>query len=790
MYLDLAEPVGLPELKAAITRLGVDEDWSGSVLQNRWSYLRRAVLHAVSAGCGSIEDVSLYFTLLPQHAPPPDGRSSVNKTLSLLLGRPLHQKRRGHELDKEKWRPMLDILALRGGKSVRLANLELVIRAAGAIEAAPAKMLGAQALCDAADRISMPQPTFRAALATYRDAREALIQQDVKYASQFGAIPRKHSRRRGLHSLSRDILDPILENAGITVDASDMDWVTILAAVAPVLHEEYQAWRALPRRGEQVGSATAGSMYSTGLVLNRFVAGMLVAGRAESLQTMSLLDIFLPTQPPFKNDELVDPLANRARERAGRAADPVLHQPIRVSLDAMEAKARQNARIKSTDVGYTISIIGDVQRLWGLVGGVFRLRMLQADPASWEPYARAFQNTYDLIRAQQLAPSAARNSSLTLDLVSLPQLVCIGMPLLEMERRQARDAWRRAVARVQEAGHDVVEHPVSAKAYREYARAAEIRLAAGIYAVDGLRLSNYRCGLLGEHYQIDFVYDQDGKANGIASVRTQWTGHHDDFARTKRETVSRSRRRATRAPTNRRENPDWAAAYVPRDALWQYLKEVTLPRVIASGGLPNGSTVEELVAARLFPLFVAKPKAEHGKPKLRRMSVTMVGVNLAGYALWRTAKYALGRDLPEWKDLDRSGAFFRALVGHDFRTLSACWWGQVLHEWAYAAWLTNDREDTLKEYYSADIYQRWRELGGNTTHWDHPLAYKEWMVAIREKQLDVVDLQDPALPMPPAARAWLERYDRQARRSRNVASRVKGVRRARSGQAAPRLAQK
>jgi hypothetical protein len=789
VYLDLSAPVTLEDLHNGMSRLAVDEGWTETKFNNRWSYLRRSVERTVATGSTLASDLRPGLELLASHAPPPDGKSSVRKSLSLLLGRPLAQRKRRVPPSPEIWTALLSTTTAMGRKTHPLANLELAIRAAGGIASAPREMPSAAELEAAAERIDMPRSTLRTGLALYRDAREELIKLNPEVAANFGAIPLRHGRRRGLHSLSRSVLRPLLDAQGITADPADLDWTEIMAAVAPLLHQEYQEWLKRPLRGSQPGEATPGSIYSTGLVLNRFVTGMIVAGRSASLREMSLLDIFVPSEPPYRTLTTEDPLTARARARAGRAEAPVLHQPVRVSLDAMADGARQNAGIEDEGVGYTISTVSDVQRLWGMVGGVFRLRLLDSDPAAWTPYERHFEHCFDLIRSQQLEARASRNPCTTLDLVSLPQLVCLGIPMLKLERERARNAWREACARVAEAGHDVVEHPVSAKAHREYAHAAEVLLAAGVYAADGLRLSNYRCGILGRHYLIEFERDERGRACGIARISSDWTGKRADPARTKRENQKKASRVVFRSAVNRRINPDWPSAYVCRRALWEYLSEVTLVRVIQAGALPSDATVEDLVNARAFTLFVSRKRMCNGECRVTRMSVTQVGVNLAGYALWWTARHALGRALPDWDNLDRAGEYFRALVGHDYRMLTTCFWGLVMGDWSYAAWLTNDREETLRDFYSADIFQRWRELGGADSHWDHPHAFRSWMTAIKDRAISEVDVLDPALPLPPAAEDYLRRHGHlpasgKRGKVKKRPSRL-GVRRSRKGQRLP-----
>jgi hypothetical protein len=740
---------------------------------------------------GGVPDTDLRpgLDLLAANAPPPDGKSSVRKSLSLLLGQKLGQRKRPAPPTPEIWTTLLSAVTMMGRKTHPLSNLELVVRATGAVASAPGVMPSATELEAAADRIGVPRTTLRTGLALYRDGREMLLKLQPQEAAKFAPIPRRHGRRRGLQSLSRSVLRPLLDAQGVTAEPDDLDWTEIMAAVAPLIHEEYQEWLKRPLRGSLPGEATTGSVYSTGLVLNRFLTGMIVAGRVASLREMSLLDLFVPSEPPFNSTATNDPLAARARARAGRADAAILHQPVRVSLDAMLDGAKRNAGIEDDGAGYTISTVADLQRLWGMIGGVYRLRLLDSDPAAWAPYERHFEHCFDLIRSQQLEARASRNPCTTLDLVTLPQLVCLGIPMLKLERERARDAWLEASARVAEAGHDVVAHPVSAKAYREYAQASEVLLAAGIYAVDGLRLNNYRCGILGRHYLIEFERDEQGRACGITRISSNWTGKRSDPAHTKREDQSKSRRNVFRSAVNRRSNPDWTSAYVCRRALWEYLSEVTLVRVIQSSGLPPDATVEDLVNAQAFTLFVSRTRQRDGTYKVTRMSSTQVGVNLAGYALWWTAKHALGRELPDWKDLDRSGLYFRSLVGHDYRMLSTCWWGLVLDDWGFASWLTNDREETLRDFYSADIFQRWRELGGTESHWDHPLAFRQWMMAIKDRTITAVDLKDPALPLPAAAEEYLRAHGHLPasgrRRAKAKCSKSSGVRRSRKGQAPP-----
>ena len=794
VYLPSDTSVDVPRLRTAFEVAAASNQWTDSQRNVRWSYLRRAADAAVAAGAAPADHLERALELLPTFAPPPDGASSVRKTLSVLLGRPLALKRRGHQLDHAIWQPLLDVLALRGGKSVRLANLDLVIRAAGFGGRAPQVMPTRHELVNAAMRIGMAQPTLREAVATYNAARGALVETCPASAAAFAPIIGSRPRVIGVEALPVEILGPLLRAEAVHDDPRLVPWMEILRVIGPVLHEELAAWHHDPRRGERPGVCTPGGVYGATRSLNRLVAGLVLAGRHALLRTLSLLDLWTPTEAPFRAEDAEDPLLRRLQERRGARVTPILHQPARVAFDALAPHNRRMANLpEDHDGGYNISVVRSVQNVWTITAGLYRQRLAKADPGQWLNVAQGYALTVDHFFDEMSAPAAEKNRTLMVDMISLPQLVCIGFPLLERRRQEARREWLRARAAAVTAGHVADGHPAVRRAYREYARWAEVRLAPGVYVADGLRGGNYRHGVLGVHYLVTFERDCDGRAIGVASVATRFTGAVDDAARTKVEEAKGHgvRRRRRRRRLNVRSSPDWRTPLVPPAALWEYLTEVALPRARDPKGpdpLPPNATVDDLVNARRFALFLStRVKGKHaGRP----MSMNLLSVGRVGYALWWVARHALGRDVTqEFEGLDRAGPFYRIFAGHCTRLLLATFWGKVMGDWDYAAMMTNDTPDVLKTEYADDQFAKWEAVGGDPTHFDHPKAYAPWMMAIREKRLAAVDLADPALPLPAATVALLGAWDvaeAAAARGRNRRQHAAGrIRRARPGTLPP-----
>lgn len=784
MRLDTSSPVTMDRVQQTFETLAADEAWSPSKRNNRWSYLRRAIEAALAAVAATSDDLRPALSILPKFAPPPDGASSVRKTLSLLLGQPVTHKQRGYRLDEVRWSPLISVTRRRGGGRTHYANLELVLRVANSWDTAPRVMPSMPALKAAAQSIEMPKPTLRAAVATYRQAREALRELDSAAAAAFGPIAKPHPRCIGIETVPHDILVPLLRAAGVEDHPEDLSTARLIQAAAPVLYEEWQAWKKAPRRGERDGLVTRLGEYQTDRAVSRLAAGLLLAGRAELLARLSLLNLWTPTEPPFDGARAMDPITIRARVYMGKAHDPVLHPPVRVAMDVTAARSREIAG--ATDGDYTTSAVVNLQRLWMLTGGVYRERFLEDDPRSWDDLERQYKAAYSYCSAHEAEPAAVRDKAKLLELVSLPQFVCVGFPLLEMARVHARQQWLDVVARARAAGHDPEEVPAVRQAHAAYAEAAEMRLMPGIYVADGLRLSNYRFGLLGKHYHVILTYDSAGRPNGIAAITTEWSGAYRDVARTKRDVDSKRRTSGRRSRIAQRRMPPWAHAHVPLDALWEYLNEVTLPRAIAAGLVGHAASVEELIATKQVPIVLSR-KCRPGH--LVSPSGTTLGVERVGRALWWTARFALGRELPDWDDLDRSDEYFRIFVGHDVRLLGSCFWGKVMDDWGYASWLTNDREQTLKDFYSADAYNRWAQAGGNRSHWDHPKAYARVMKRIREDASFVPTLLQPAVPLPAATAKLLDQWQRRdrdaSRRNRRRAGGGTGIRRARPGQRPP-----
>lgn len=784
MRIDVSTPVSADCLLLELQALADEEHWSPSKFANRRSYLRRAIDGAVSNASGSPDDLRPVLHLLPTFGPPPDGASSVRKTLSLLLGTPVTHKSQGYRLDEERWAPLIRVCLRRGGGRTHFSELEAVLRAAGTWDSAPTAMPDVPALKAAAARIEMAYSTLRAAIATYRSAREALRASDPAAAGAFAPIVFTHPRSIGIDSLPAELLLPLLRAKGVHDHPADLTLDQLLRHLAPVLHEEWAAWKKAPHRGERPGLVTLTGEYQTDRAVSRIVAGLLLAGRAATLADLSLLSLWTPSEPPFDASVSFDAITERARRYLGRAGTPVLHQPIRVAMDAAAESSRTIAGV--TDGTYTMAAITTVQRMWTLTGGVYRQRVLADDPMAWEHLDRQFNAALSHFVHCEATPAAQRDKGKVLDLVSLPQLVCLGLPMLELERRRLRREWLDLVARAREAGHEPAEIPVVRQAHAEYAQAAELRLVPGVYIADGLRLGNYRNGVLGVHYLVELEHDGAGQPIGIRSVTTKWSGADREAARTKRMREPKRSARGRTGAVARRTMPCWHQGHVPHDALWEYLEEVTLPRAKAAGVVDATATVADLIAAKCVPIFISKT-CRPGN--LVRVGAHRLGVERAGKALWWTAKRILGRDIPEWEDLDRTRDFFRILVGHDLRLHNSCYWGKVRDDWEFAAFLTNDKVETLKEFYSADAYARWAAAGGDRTHWDHPKAFDAVMDQIRDYSGFVPRPTALGIQIPPAMRellaAWQKREQQRGKRGSRSLLPAARIRRARPGQLPP-----
>lgn len=784
MRLDVSTPLSFDRLRQEFISLATDECWSDASQANRWSYLRRAVEAAVTRGAATVDDLRPALSILHSFAPPPDGGSSVRKTLSLLLGAPVTHKLRGYRLDEERWAPLIAVCRRRGGGRTHFSQLEAVLRAAGAWDTAPVVMPDVPTLKAAAACIQMARPTLRAAIATYRATRETLRRDYPASAKDFAPIVVRHARCIGIESLPASTLGPLLGARGVNEHPADLALDDLLRHLAPRLHEEWTAWRAEPRRGERRGLVTVQGEYQTARALSRTAAGLILAGRADLLASISLLSLFNPTEPPLCASHSLDPISLRARQFLGRAHEPVLHSPIRIAMDATADLSRALAGVK--EGMYTVSSVTLLQRMWTLTGGVYRRAIQAADPASWKMLKEQFTAALSYAIDCEATPAAMRDKGKLLDLVSLPQFVCLGLPLLNLDRDRQRNDWLALRDRAQAAGHVADDVPGVRQAHSAYAAAAELVLLPGIYIADGLRLGNYRNGVLGVNYILTLKRDVSGRAVGIASITTKWSGADRELARTKRMLEPKQSGRARRRRVSQRNMPSWHEGHVPYDALWQYLEEVTLPRAIAAGVVQIGSTVEDMIDAKCVPLVLSRfCRPGH----LIRQSSTSIGVECVGRALWWTAKRVLGRDIPEWDELDRGAEHFRIFVGHDTRLLLSCYWGKVRNDWEYAAFITNDKRDTLVDFYSADAFARWAEAGGDVSHWDHPLAFDGVMDRIRNDRAFRPQPLSLGVQLPPALAllidSWKRRDQSKARRGGAPLLPASRIRRARPGQQPP-----
>jgi hypothetical protein len=86
--------------------------------------------------------------------------------------------------------------------------------------------------------------------------------------------------------------------------------------------------------------------------------------------------------------------------------------------------------------------------------------------------------------------------------------------------------------------------------------------------------------------------------------------------------------------------------------------------------------------------------------------------------------------VPDWESSERTTEWRFLFGAHSIRTLIATYWGGVREDWAYASFLTNDTETTLRRAYNVASGSSLQAKYA-MKDWEHPKYFDEYMDRIR-----------------------------------------------------------
>lgn len=713
------------------------------------------------------------------HRSPGDHEGRARRFVELLTG--------GRAVDRSKlrfpcppaWQPLVDAIHDRKNANGEMSFIHRCCMVAG-FPQAPATMPSYAELVAAAAEINGEKGVRRitkSSMPQYRTARKRLIDAAAKeeeraaLSQQFGPLPTAINPRTS-HLGAEPEAIALLQEEGL--DAAEMTPEGMFREIAPGLAADYDYWIEGP--GCQQSDHFRMQCQRT---LLRTAGWVIRAGYGAELREMELLDLYLTD---VKVDDPVT-LNPRLARRLGRKADRV---SAAVSLLEFAAEAEAEASLERSTVTdaavagtapdgrpwFTEAMHGDCSRLWTMTSDIYRdLGAQGGEPGrQWALVESRWGRLQKQLSTRKIPAQHrlhAKNKLKMVQTVTLPQLVCVGLPLRRREIRELRAEWLATADLATKAGHaDPYAHPEVRAAERFYFDAALSFTILCLAIDDGLRRKQYTRGRLGHeaNFRIALEYGEEGEPAGIWSVTTHWTGDRRDPAHLKiRERNNQVTRRDGRLVRR---------GFVDHVVLWDLIRHWR-PRQLASNGAikcPSDYDLEEDLINGRYALF---PSAtDVARPEKSR---TDIG-DLFGRELHYIVRTWLRPDLPAWINL---GDEWRELWAiHISRLLIGSHWGGARGDWRTASYLTMDTEATLRAEYS-EIDEGLRDrIGPNKEDWEHLNAYDRWLDRLFYGHEEFDPTEDPELPLPPHLQGRLPVMSATLRKKRRI-------RRARPGQKPP-----
>jgi hypothetical protein len=397
-------------------------------------------------------------------------------------------------------------------------------------------------------------------------------------------------------------------------------------------------------------------------------------------------------------------------------------------------------------------IVGQLAMYAGKASRIFRVKPEIAREA--EVSVTAFIRR--MTQANARASFADRKAkSRLLHLVTLPMILCIGLPALRREVFRRRDAWHAAMIR----HSSVPDHLRVVRAENAYDGWLTLYLVFATFIADGLRLANVSGARLGcvEERKLAEATAPDGtqvhsychvqplvdaEGDGLHGVKTNFFGDDHELVKLKIDKVPGS--------DEWREHPHWLRpGIVDMELLWDYLTRVR-PKRLASQDLIPDPTSHDLgqdIAEQHFALFVSGTRSTESYRAVTGAYTPQAISGMFGRALHWICTTALGRALPAWGS-EVKRAFPMVFSAHSARLLLGTHLYGVLDRKTDAAVLLNDTVRMVERRYSVTEASMIHRTG-----WEHPRFFDSYFKRIWDDG-EVIDWEreDPLAGVPAADR--------------------------------------
>lgn len=318
------------------------------------------------------------------------------------------------------------------------------------------------------------------------------------------------------------------------------------------------------------------------------------AGHGSRLCDLELLDLFL-------SDVEVDDtltLNPRLARRLGREPDE-MSAVVSLLECAAEAEAEASlSRSTVTDIEiagvapngrpwFTEAMHSNCSRVWTMTADIYRDLGAQGGDAArqWALVESRWGRLQKQLSERKLPAQHriyAKDKLKMVQTVTLPQLVCVGLPLRRREIRALREEWLAAIRQAEQAKHaDPHAHPEVVAAANAYFDAALPFIIVSLAGDDGLRRKQYTRGRLGNeaNFRVELEWDTGKTPVGIRTLTTYWTGDKRDYAhlkiRDKKKQVTRRDRRIVRR------------GFVDHRVLWDLISHWRPRQLVLNGAVAN-----------------------------------------------------------------------------------------------------------------------------------------------------------------------------------------------------------
>jgi len=609
---------------------------------------KRAIRHLV--GADAVDHVNLWplLSLLSWAAREVDhaseDQSRVKSLVHVISGwRPGTTNKGSSDLivhAREEWAPLLAAARRLGHDRSWLADLSRLNVVAGNFEA-PVSLASVTSLRDAGVRLGMSQKRVRQVFTEWRAIRGEAIRGDSALEAVYPPLSLPH-HPMARHLAAAPRAAELLRALG--VDVERVSAREIVAILAPIMSASLQAFPSrLAKRASQF--KMAGTSLEAGVV--RRGRRRMVLESATFEQLRQSVNVVLGAIARSSREEIVGQLGtiqpldlimrdvivagaaasvtsvpdafDLARRRAGVVpdrveTDAVECEPVPLLLYLLQGDAAlsRSASPLGATVGFTQSQLKDVHALRLLAEVVHADELTGALRHTFEARYKHIEATVSggIARADDGANLARKDKQRALACMSLPLVVCVGLPLLRRRVVALRDEWlriRETAGRAIQEGYaargiplttgeidGLVNHHVSVRrAKRGYTQLLTRVVFLALCIADGLRCKQYARGRLGKHFRIELSADK----SKVARLSTSWTGQFGDVARVKNHTKKRT-------PYSR-INETVPPGVLDLELFGWYLVDVRASRLVAAGLAAEGYGIEESAAETgALPLFL------------------------------------------------------------------------------------------------------------------------------------------------------------------------------------------